>query len=247
MPLNTDQLKTGEHQVQIFVDDAAGDSDAVWSGTIKVKRAHIPNGTVCAGPRLSVTVNGRHRRVSVPFGRRVRLEGYLHCAGFAIRRATVLIAGGGLAADVRTGKHGRFSFLVPSGPNRSLSRQLHGLQRRRESGRDREGEIAVRPRIALAISPTRTANHQTIDWSGSIASGPYPRGGVALLVQVREGDRWVTFDQIVASEGRFAYQYTFARTDQPTSYLFRVSLPHGGAAGYPYTWGASAPIRVYVH
>jgi hypothetical protein len=244
--LNTNQLSPGRHQVQVLVDDAAGDQDTVWDGTIRVKRAHIANGDPCPGEQLTVTLNGRHGHVAVRYGRHVTLRGLLHCGRQAIRGARVLIAGGGIAADVRTRKNGTFRYRLPLGPSRQLSVSYTAYSDDPRPAASVHETIAVRPQIELTISPHQTENGATIYWNGSIGGGPYPRNGVALLAEVREGDRWVAFDQIVAAEGRFSYQYTFTRTDRPTSYLFRVSLPHGGAAGYHYAQGASAAIPVYV-
>ena len=95
------------------------------------------------------------------------------------------------------------------------------------------------PRIRLHITPTRTYNGSTIDWSGRISGGPYPADGVALLVEVREGSRWQPFDEVVAVDGRFAYRYTFLRTTEPTSYRFRVALPASGSSGYDYRRAAA--------
>jgi hypothetical protein len=102
------------------------------------------------------------------------------------------------------------------------------------------------PRIELAITPRRTSNGATIAWTGRVLGGPYPPGGVTLLVEVREGRRWQPFDQIVARGGRFAYRYTFLRTTRPTNYRLRVALPANGAGGYDYQPGASNPITVHV-
>jgi hypothetical protein len=69
---------------------------------------------------------------------------------------------------------------------------------------------------------------------------------MAVLVQVKEGKRWQTFDELTVHGGKIGYHYTFRRTYQPTTYTFRVALPSGGAVGYPYASGASRPVNVHV-
>jgi len=82
----------------------------------------------------------------------------------------------------------------------------------------------------------------------TIAGGPYPVEGVTLDVAVREGGRWRIFDQVVANgKGRFRYSYRFHATTQPTTYTFRVALPHTGSGAYPYTPGASNTVKVRVN
>jgi hypothetical protein len=67
-----------------------------------------------------------------------------------------------------------------------------------------------------------------------------------LLVQVKEGKHWQTFDEIEVRDGKIAYRYTFRRTTRPTTYSFRVALPSGGDVGYEYSAAAARPIDVHV-
>jgi hypothetical protein len=70
---------------------------------------------------------------------------------------------------------------------------------------------------------------------------------VTLDVEVKERRGWRIFAQVVAGiKGHFHYAYRFHATDEPTTYTFRVALPHPGAQGYPYAWGASNIINVHV-
>jgi hypothetical protein len=69
---------------------------------------------------------------------------------------------------------------------------------------------------------------------------------VTLLVQVKVGRRWETFDQLQTHNGLFAYSYKFLRTSTTTTYAFRVALPVSGAAGYDFLPAASRTINVKV-
>ena len=69
---------------------------------------------------------------------------------------------------------------------------------------------------------------------------------MALDVEVQEGRHWRIFDQTVTNgKGQFRYSYRFHATNQPTTYTFRVALPHTGAQGYAIHAGR-ANIKVHV-
>jgi hypothetical protein len=207
--------------------------------------AHIANGTPCAGPQLALKVNGRSNPAPIRYGHGATINGLLRCGSVPVREAKVLVSGG-LSGIVQTNAQGAFIFSVPPGPGRTLAFSYTAYSDDTTPAATARAVIAVYPVITLAIGPRHTHNDATITWRGKIAAGPYPPGGVTLLIQVREGRRWQTFDQITTSTGRFAYRYTFRRTTQPTTYTFRVALPASGSGGYPYAPAGSNTIRVHV-
>jgi hypothetical protein len=141
---------------------------------------------------------------------------------------------------------GQFRFQVPAGPSRTISFAYRAFADDPRAAAVARVHLSVLPRIRLRIRPRRTFDGGTITWRGRVSGGPYPRGGVTLLVEVREGRRWQPFDEIVARGGWFAYRYTFLRTTEPTSYRFRVALPANGAGGYDYVPAGSNAITVHV-
>ena len=68
-------------------------------------------------------------------------------------------------------------------------------------------------------------------------------------MQVKEGRRWQTFDEVVLHhEGtRRIYSYRFRRTVAPTTYTFRLALPEEGSGGYPFSFGGSNAVNVHVN
>lgn len=208
---------------------------------------HIPNGVPCAGETLAVRVNGRRAPVTVGYGRRPKLTGVLACAGNPIAGASVAIDGGGLSASAVTSANGAFAYRIPKGHSRRLTISYTAYSDDPTPAATAHATVAVRPSIRLTITPQRTRNGGTITWRSRMKGGPYPAAGIPLQMQVREGTRWQTFDEIaVVRDGRIGYRYTFRRTNQPTTYRFRLALPSGGAVGYPYASGASNTVRVYV-
>jgi hypothetical protein len=246
---NSATVGNGPHEVALRIVNAAQVSATVDDHDITVHNPpHTPNGSpACENPHLSLSLDGKlPRRAVIHYRTRSRISGRLMCGTAPIIGATVTLAGGGLNASVSTNLLGRFSYTVPRGPNRTITvgyRAFADDHKLAASGMER---LFVIPRIRLTISPRRTINGGTIVWHGSVQGGPYPAGGVTLLVEVKEGARWQPFDEIVAAHGRFAYRYTFLRTTEPTSYRFRVALPANGAGGYRYTPGGSNSVTVRV-
>ena len=239
-------LPEDTYAVKLSVTDAAGNTASDYLGAIATKAVpHIPNGFPCATPRITLTT-GRKRVSRVRYGRPVIVEGRLHCGNTSIPDATLKLTGGHTAGLLRTGSLGSFRYRVPTGPSRTLILRYFAYSDSTRPAASARLRIGVYPSISLNITPARTTNGQTVTWQGRIRGGPYPRGGLTLLVQVREGGRWETFDQLLSNDGQFEYRYTFLRTTSTTTYAFRVALPTSGAAGYDYLPSRSRVVRVHV-
>jgi hypothetical protein len=250
MAIDTSTLQNGRHYMTVAAYDPAGNVATVSSPapvTVENQRRPTPNGTPCPGEALAVKIDGKRSPAIIGYGRHARLTGVLSCRGVAMAGARVAIVGGGVKTSAVTAANGGFAFLVPRGHSRELTISYTAYNTDTKPAAVKRVTIAVRPRIKLIISPHRTTNGATIVWRGRIIGGPYPATGIPLQVQVREGGRWQTFDEIeVSNHGRIGYRYTFERTTSPTRYSFRVALPRSGAVGYPYAYGASNVVRVLV-
>jgi len=247
MTLDTSSLPAGAHNVVVSVDDASGNSTIVWDGTIITAHPDLPNGDpACEQAMLTLSVDRKGAEALIRYGTRPKVSGTVMCAKTPIADATIAIIGGGLNTSVTTDQSGTFVYRVPRGPNRTISFSSRAFSNDPGPAAEARARIAVLPRIRLRITPRRTRNGGTIDWSGKISGGPYPADGISLLVEVREGHRWQPFDEVVAVHGRFGYRYTFLRTTQPTTYRFRVALPASGSAGYDYQAGGSNAVNVHV-
>lgn len=252
---NSGSVSPGQHQIALEVTDAAGNTTLSSPHDVDVLAPIGPNGTPCAGSAITVRLGGSASPRPIRYGQHPTVEGLLHCAATPIAGAIVDVGAATIAAGtagarpiatVRTRADGSFSYRLGAGASRTLSFSYTAYSDDPTPASASAITIRVIPTISLKITPRRTHNRGTIEWTGKVAGGPYPAGGVSLQAQVREDGRWVTFDDILARRGRFEYAYTFLRTTEPTSYLFRVALPHGGAVGYPYQWAASRGINVRV-
>ncbi len=268
LTLNTNLLTAGQHSLELVVEDAAGNQTIAYNGTITTsgppsvgvngslngRGPHVANGNPCAGEALELAVNGKRHAPIITYGKPVTVRGVLHCGTVPIRGAQVVIAtlgGPGSAAintSVQTALDGSFSYRVPSGPDRTLEFSYTAYSNDPGPSATATAAIRIRPKIKLRITPRFSSNGHSIHWTGTITGGPYPRQGVTLDAEVKEGRRWRIFDQVIANgKGRFHYSYRFHATDEPTTYTFRVGLPASGSGGYPYTPGASNSVNVHVN
>ena len=272
-PVDTTRLPNGTYYVTAKAYDPAGNAVAVSSpspvtvenqpittlssaltGATGFSAPHIANGqSPCAGEALNLTVNAKTKPPVILYGKTAAVRGVLHCGTVPIRGARVLIAtiGGPATAAinsfVQTALDGSFSYRVPTGPDRTLKFSYTAFSDDPGPSASASAAIRIRPRIKLRITPHSSSNEHTIHWAGTVAGGPYPPEGVALDVEVQEGRSWRIFDQVVANrKGGFRYSYRFHATGEPTTYTFRVALPHTGAQGYPYAPGASNTVDVHV-
>jgi hypothetical protein len=267
LSLNTTQFSAGQHHLQVIVKDAAGDTAIAYDGTITtsgppdvgvnggpISGRGTPNGEPCAGEALEVAVNNKRTPPVVQYGKPVTIRGVLHCGTVPIRGARVAInavgapASAAVATSVQTALDGSFIYKLPRGPSRTLRFSYTAYSNDPGPSATASVTIAVRPRIRLRIRPPRTSNGHWIYWSGTISGGPYPRQGVTLDIEVKEGRHWKFFEQTRAGrKGHFHYKYRFHATTEPTTYTFRVALPNTGAHGYPYVHGTSNTVNIHVN
>jgi hypothetical protein len=242
------------------IADATGATDATQEGAptaatppAAAQATRVPNGTgACAHARLRASVGGKSS-VTVALGHSVTLRGSLQCAGTAVRDATVQLALASASgasserlASVRTAANGSFVYLVPPGSSRHITLSYREFPA--AAGASARVAVLVTPSITLQISPTSTSNGHTITFTGRVAGGDEPRGGLPLALEYLEGSRWMIYTLVRArrGDGRFAYRYTFERTTQSITYTFRMAIPASGVPGYPYQPAASPARSVHV-
>jgi hypothetical protein len=231
-----------------------GAAPATGAGTTPVS-GHRANGAgACRAATLAATVEGS-ASVTVALGRDLTLRGSLRCGRAPIAGADVALAitpaagpGSPRDAEIRTSADGSFAYVLAPGPSRLIVVRYRAFADDPGPDATARATVLVRPSISLAITPARTSNGHTITFTGAVAGGEEPAGGLTLEIEYREGSRWMIYDTTRArpGDGRFSWQYTFRRTTQPITYWFRVAIPQGGLAAYPYLPAASAARSVYV-
>jgi len=100
-----------------------------------------------------------------------------------------------------------------------------------------------RPRVR-DVRRLVTAGGRPVQFRGRIGR-PVPRGGKLLEVQAHFRGRWRTISTTRARRnGRWRFRYTFRTSRWPAVYRLRARVPV--EAGYPFSAGASRPVRVTV-
>jgi hypothetical protein len=217
---------------------------------------HVPNGNPCAGEELTLKINGDETMpAEVPYGP-VAIKGVLHCGTTPIRDAQVAVTSIGylpedvlpITGSVTTGLDGSFVYTVPPGPNREVSFGYTSFSDDPGPSVTATATLLVHPQLRLAITPASVRNHHHILWTATVLGAPFPPQGITLVTQVKEAEKWKTFDELVLHhEGTgLIYVYRFDRTFRPATYTFRVALPATGSGGYPYSFGASNAVSVRV-
>jgi hypothetical protein len=215
----------------------------------------VANGTgACGDARMRAAIDGA-ASVTIPLGRSVTLRGALDCGSAPIKDAIVELeiapsTGSGPARHVHlhTAGDGSFAYIVSPGTSRRITLSYREFADDAAPSASASADVLVKPAIALSITPTHTTNGHTITFSGSVSGGDEPRGGLPLDLEYLEGSRWMIYDVVRArpGDGRFTYSYTFERTTESITYTFRVAIPPGGVAGYPYQPSASPARSVHV-
>jgi hypothetical protein len=244
-------LPEGAHQLAVRVTDAAGNSTLSAARTVYAAGSPIPNGDPCPTPAIALSEGGHSRQVTLSYGHSMTITGRLGCGTQPISNASIeLSTTSTIAAPtdtaLRTAADGSFTYKIAAGTSRRLTLGYRAYSNQDVASAQASLQVNVTPRLKLSIAPHHTHNGGTIHWRGRLEGGPYPPSGVPLLIQVKAGKRWQTFDQVVTHHGSLKYRYTFHRTTRATTYAFRISLPSGGAVGYPYATGASPKVKVRV-
>lgn len=243
---------TGRNSVQVCVSDFAtlGDPNTACSPprTVTVDNS-CPESRVAGGQTLSAQFEKSGSvRETTEYGRSATVTGRLsNRAGDPVADATICVksqtvgVGGTSVATVDTNDQGRFSYEVPSGPNRELAvgYRSNAFQLIRNL------RLNSHAQPILSASPRLLANHRRVHFRGRLP-GPRAAGRVVILqANVVGSNRWITFRKATSGKkGRFRASYQFVSTTRRTVYRFRAELPV--QAGYPWLAGNSRPVRVVV-
>jgi hypothetical protein len=139
-----------------------------------------------------------------------------------------------------TGPDGRYQLPLPAGPSRNLTATY----------RSDRGQLAAWALLQVRAIPTlRLANRTVRNRHFAYFSGTIPgpdNDGVVVVLQVKSGKGWRVFRRYsTRNGGKYSLKYRFTQTFQPTTYPIRAQI--GGAPGYPFLPGSSAPMKLQVY
>jgi hypothetical protein len=204
-----------------------------------------------SGVVLAATFAGGkpHAKETVRHGRNAAIAGTLtDAAGGPVAGAPVCIvartrATGSapyVAGSVQTDSVGGFTAVLPAGP----SRRIELVSRSPLGVGVASLLLAVRPHVTLRAGRTHLRNHQALVMHGAL-SRPVPSLGAVVLLQVRRGGRWQTFEATRSSaKGRFAARYRFEHTSSRATYRMRAEVPQQSSYGYATGWSRAIAVRV---
>lgn len=262
-------IASGEHQLILTVEDAAGNTAKVYNGTITVANlegagpprvVNVPtppdrgacNGTPCEEVAKLIASTRESKTFTHAFGHsKVALTGRLISpTGTPIKGAQVKLLQqivGSTAMTVAVGTitraDGSWAFKAPAGPSRLLRVAFysHTLDTLPASVLD------FHEHVQGAVSmhaPRRAPLDRAVLFTGQLAGGYVPPSGESVQMEIFYGGRWRTIEVLpTTSKGRWTYKYVFTLGVGAT-YLFRAATVPNGV--YPYMSAYSKPVRVTV-
>jgi hypothetical protein len=269
--VQTGTLAEGQHQLEVEVEDAAGNKATVYTGTITINNqppavapavasvvsTPLPergpcNGTPCDEAAKLAAAAGEAKTFTRALGHTaVTLTGRLTSpTGAPIKDAQVKLlqqivgsAAVTQVASTTTSADGSWSLKASPGASRLLQVAFysHTLDTIPAS------VLAFHENVQGAVSmhaPHRARLGHALVFSGRLPGGYVPAGGESVQMEIFYGGRWRTIEVLPTnSAGRWTYKYVFT-LGVGASYLFRaVTVPNGT---YPYMSSHSKPVRVTV-
>jgi hypothetical protein len=243
----------GPNSLQVCAEDFAtiGDPNqtcSTWS--VNVDNTCTESSTASGDQLTAAFRRNSGNRITVSFGVSAKFEGRLtDASGRPVAGATVCVetrtlskdGAIALVAQPTTDALGRYSYILPPGPNREVvvayRHDAHQLERHLR--------YFARARPTLYASPQELQNGDSVDFRGQL-SKPSPGGRVVIIQAAAAGSsRWITFRKATTNEkGAFHTRYRFTSTTHATRYRFRALVPR--QTGYPWIEGHSKPAEVLV-
>jgi hypothetical protein len=256
LQVDTTKVPDGSHELLITVRDGADNTLTRSLGAIAVANGTGPGAPNGVNPsRLAkltanyATTRKRSRRMS--YGSRPAIHGTLvDQQGQPIVGATVAIlqrhrqsgARSTQVATITTGRDGRFSYKLESGPSRTLTFAYTAFAADPKPAATSVLRTEVRASLSLAAAPRSPRAGQLMTLSGRLRL--LPRARVEVKIQPRQGRRWYTFGTVKTTKGgHFRWRYRFDRSKRGSSFVFRARVD---SPIYPFAAGNSRAIRVHV-
>jgi hypothetical protein len=263
----TTSVAEGQHELTVMVEDAAGNTATVYSGTVnidnrpppeKIVLAALPpdrgacNGTPCDEAAKLVAAEGEARTFTCTLGHSpLALTGRLTSStGAPIEDAQVKLlqqvdGSAAMTQVTATTTHADGSWLlkVPAGPSRLLQVAFYSHALDTTPASILDFNQSVQGAVSMH-APHRASLGRAVVFTGQLAGGYVPAVGESVQVEIFYGRRWRTIEVLPTNrKGQWSYKYVFT-LGVGASYLFRVVTVPNGA--YPYTISHSPPVRVTV-
>jgi hypothetical protein len=216
------------------------------------KERGAANGTNAAvAAKLTALIAGRASTMRVGYGKKVTITGRLLAPnGEAITGARVTIqrkvkAVGAVftaAGSVITSATGRFTYVAPAGPSRTIRFAYRAFENDTSFASTTDTQLLVKGAVTLRASK-RVRNHSKALFSGVVKGRPIPAGGILVDLQVRLRNRWRTF-ATPRTNARGVYKFKYRFTQGAATWRFRARNRHDSAHPYELSYSRSVTVRV---
>ena len=213
-----------------------------------------PNGSP-ASDRVVLTAiaNNRSSTLKVKYGKRVRITGRLvNPSGSPIARAVLTVQsqtavpGASLAnaGQIVTDSDGRFSYLVPVGPSRTIRIGYRSYNADAFFADTSDVRVLVNAGVTMKATPKKVHNKHATVFTGRLLGKPLAKRGVIVDLQVFFRHAWHTFAAPRANR-RGVYRFKYRFMAGAATWRFRARVRR--ESSYPYELGYSQkPVRVRV-
>lgn len=202
---------------------------------------------------LTVVTTNRSRTQKVRFGKRVPISGRLvgpegTPIGGAILTVETQTAVPGAAmaeaARVVTARDGKFTYVAPPGPSRTIRLGYRAYSRDASFADTTDVRLVVAAGLTLKASRTKVRNREATTFGGRLLGRPVPKKGVVVDLQVLFRNKWRTFAAPRTNrKGTYHYKYRFMAGAANWKFRARVRAD----SSYPYALGQTRkPVSVRV-
>jgi len=254
--IDTTKLPEGAQKDVLWIYDAAGNLAKQTLPSITVDNvpdgpAPIPNGAG-GNPDTGQVVmkKGTDRRVA-SMGAKVTMKGQVvDGGGTPISGATVVVlervavpgAAEVPAGTVTTDAQGTFAYVPKTGSSKEVRFAYAALAGSSAYRSTLTATLTVRAKMRFRIGPRTAGRGKTIRFSGAVVLDPAPPADTHVVIEARNGRRWITAATLrVRSGGTFGWSHRF-RTRGTFTLRARVL----GSSSLPARPTASAAARVHI-
>lgn len=243
------------------IADRPGEPTLVSSGATQTSASAgagadrgAPNGSPASEKVvLTALVNNRSSTRRVKFGKRTSISGRLVApSGTPIANAILAVqtrtsmpgASMADAAQVVTGRDGRFTYIAPAGPSRVIRFGYRSYTRDTSFADTSDVTLKVTAGVTMKASPKKVKNRRATVFTGRLLGKPIPRRGVVVDLQVFFRKQWRNF-AAPRTNRRGAYRFKYRFMAGAATWRFRAKVRKDSS--YPYEIGMSLkPVRVKV-
>lgn len=210
------------------------------------------NGTNAAdGARLTAVMSNRASTMKVGYGKKATVSGRLltpdggAIAGARLTVQRKLKAVGAAFADVgfvTTSTDGRFKFVAPAGPSRTLRFAYKAFEKDRSFSSTTDVLVLVKGALSLR-APKTVGNKKKALFSGVVKGRPIPARGVLVDLQVLLRKKWRTF-ATPRTNSRGVYRFKYRFTQGAATWRFRARNRHDSAHPYELAYSRRVTVRV---